>query len=74
VTTGEGNLAVSAEIVALLVYLIGGLIYWDQICLAVALGVVVTVLLAARRLWLRRYTLPRLGLLALTSLGWAIWV
>ena len=32
----------------LLVYLIGGLIYWDQIWLAFALGIIVTVLLALR--------------------------
>lgn len=44
----QGDLGVTTEIVVLLVYLIGGLIYWDQIWLAVALGVIVTVLLAAR--------------------------
>jgi uncharacterized membrane protein (DUF4010 family) len=44
----QGDLGVTTEIVVLLVYLIGGLIYWDQIWLAVALGVTVTVLLAAR--------------------------
>ena len=44
----EGDLGVTTEVVVLLVYLIGGLIYWDQIWLAVALGVIVTALLAAR--------------------------
>jgi uncharacterized membrane protein (DUF4010 family) len=44
----RGDLGVTTEIVVLLVYLIGGLIYWDQAWLAVALGVIVTVLLAAR--------------------------
>ena len=44
----RGNLGVTTEAVVLLVYLIGGLIYWDQIWLAFALGIIVTVLLALR--------------------------
>jgi uncharacterized membrane protein (DUF4010 family) len=44
----QGNLGVTTEVVVLLVYLMGGLIYWDQIWLAIALGVVVTALLALR--------------------------
>jgi uncharacterized membrane protein (DUF4010 family) len=44
----QGDLGVTTEIAVLIVYLIGGLIYWDQIWLAAALGVIVTVLLAAR--------------------------
>lgn len=44
----HGDLGVTTEIVALLAYLIGGLVYWNEIWLAVALGVIVTVLLALR--------------------------
>jgi uncharacterized membrane protein (DUF4010 family) len=44
----RGDLGVTTEVVVLLVYLIGGVIYWDQVWLAVALGVMVTVLLALR--------------------------
>jgi uncharacterized membrane protein (DUF4010 family) len=44
----QGNLGLTTEVVVLLVYLIGGLIYWDQLWLAVALGVIVTALLALR--------------------------
>ena len=44
----HGNLGVTTEAVVLLVYLMGGLIYWDQIWLAIALGIIVTVLLALR--------------------------
>lgn len=44
----QGDLGVTTEVVVLLVYLIGGLIYWNHAWLAVALGVIVTVLLAAR--------------------------
>jgi uncharacterized membrane protein (DUF4010 family) len=44
----RGDLGVTTEVVALLVYLFGGLIYWDHVWLAVALGVVTTVLLALR--------------------------
>jgi uncharacterized membrane protein (DUF4010 family) len=44
----RGDLGVTTEIVALLAYLIGGLIFWNEIWLGVALGVIVTVLLALR--------------------------
>ncbi len=44
----RGDLGATTEIVALLVYLIGGLVYWDQAWLAVALGIMITVLLALR--------------------------
>ena len=48
VSAQRGDLGVTTEVVVLLVYLIGGLIYWDQVWLAVALGVMATVLLALR--------------------------
>jgi uncharacterized membrane protein (DUF4010 family) len=38
----------TTEAAALMVYLIGGLVYWDEAWLAVALGVVTTALLAMR--------------------------
>ena len=44
----HGNLGVTTEAVVLLVYLIGGMIYWDQIWLAIALGIIVTALLVLR--------------------------
>lgn len=44
----RGNLGVTTAAVVLLVYLMGGLIYWDQTWLASALGIIVTVLLALR--------------------------
>jgi uncharacterized membrane protein (DUF4010 family) len=47
-SAGQGDLGVTTEIVGLLVYLVGGMIFWDQIWLAVALGIVVTALLVAR--------------------------
>jgi len=48
VSAYRGDPGMTTEVAALLVYLIGGLIYWDQIWLAVALGVAATALLALR--------------------------
>lgn len=48
VSTRHGDTGLTTEIAVLLVYLIGGLIYWDHIWLATALGVLVTGLLALR--------------------------
>ena len=47
-STGHGDTGLTTEIAVLLVYLIGGLIYWDHIWLAAALGVLVTGFLALR--------------------------
>jgi len=44
----RGDTGLTTEVAVLLVYLSGGLIYWDQIWLGVAIGVLVTVLLALR--------------------------
>jgi uncharacterized membrane protein (DUF4010 family) len=44
----RGEPGMTTEVAVLLVYLIGGLIYWDQVWLAVALGVTITGLLALR--------------------------
>jgi len=44
----RGDIGLTTEVAVLLVYLTGGLIYWDQIWLGVAIGVLVTVLLALR--------------------------
>ncbi|HIQ04247.1 MAG TPA: DUF4010 domain-containing protein [Anaerolineae bacterium] len=48
ISVHRGDPGMTTEVAVLLVYLIGGLIYWDQIWPAVALGVVITVLLALR--------------------------
>jgi uncharacterized membrane protein (DUF4010 family) len=47
-TAQRGDLGVTTEIAVLLMYLIGGLVYWDQIWLAAALGIGVTILLVSR--------------------------
>jgi len=44
----RGDTGFTTEIAALLAYLIGGLIFWDHIWLAVALGVLITLFLALR--------------------------
>jgi len=48
VSAYRGDPGMTTEVAALLVYLIGGLIYWDQVWLAVALGVAATALMALR--------------------------
>nr|HID12508.1 MgtC/SapB family protein [Anaerolineae bacterium] len=48
VSTYRGDPGMTTEVAALLIYLIGGLIYWDQIWLAVTLGVAATALMALR--------------------------
>ncbi|MFQ5858265.1 MAG: MgtC/SapB family protein [Anaerolineae bacterium] len=48
VSAYRGDPGMTTEVAVLLVYLIGGLIFWDQIWLAVALGVLTTALLALR--------------------------
>ena len=44
----RGDSGLTTEITVLLAYLIGGLVYWDQIWLAIALGVLITIFLALR--------------------------
>ncbi len=44
----KGDIGLTTEIAVLLIYLIGGLVYWDHIWLAAALGVLVVGLLALR--------------------------